>query len=399
MILNDTWTDADGTSPAAHVGELCAAWTKIFGTGSALISSNRLRQGSGNSYWRSSAIPSSADYSVSAVLHYKSAVAGLAGVIGRMTHAAGAFDPDYGNGYYAMWSGYLTGWTLYKRINGTYTQLGSTSSATLTANTDYTIELVMSGTSIEVFVDGVSKISVTDSTITAAGGIGVIMDGTGSASTGMHMDQVYAELGSEERVTSKHVSFVVDGDSISSDYARLGTATIDQLLGAPSRWNSGVFWNFAVPSQTVVAALADGVAQVDPCYALTAGHGQRLCVVMIGVNDVVSAATASDIYTNIRDYHAARRSTGFRTVGMTILEASTVSGANETKRAAVNSNLTGDTSFCDYFLDAAAIAEFGDPTDTTYFVDGVHLTAAGAAILANNIITKVPIWGRSSMFF
>lgn len=62
---------------------------------------------------------------------------------------------------------------LYKRVAGGFTQLGSGQNFTWTRGTKKTVRLTMSGTTISVSVDGTTLISVTDSSHTSAGKIGV----------------------------------------------------------------------------------------------------------------------------------------------------------------------------------------------------------------------------------
>ena len=58
--------------------------------------------------------------------------------------------------------------TLYKRIAGSYTNLGSFA-VTIAASTDYTVKLSMQGITIKAFLDGTERISVTDASLSANG--------------------------------------------------------------------------------------------------------------------------------------------------------------------------------------------------------------------------------------
>jgi hypothetical protein len=62
---------------------------------------------------------------------------------------------------------------LFKRVAGTFTQLGSSVNITFARNVDTPrFRLTASGTSLIAYFNGVAQISVTDSAISAAGGIG-----------------------------------------------------------------------------------------------------------------------------------------------------------------------------------------------------------------------------------
>lgn len=69
---------------------------------------------------------------------------------------------------------------LYKRVSGTFTALSSlTSIPTFTRGTPTQLTLAASGTSLIVKVDGVSYITTTDSSISAAGKCGMRNNGAG----------------------------------------------------------------------------------------------------------------------------------------------------------------------------------------------------------------------------
>lgn len=96
------------------------------------------------------------------------------GLVGRFV--------DYGN-YYLLTacddsgSSPSSNLRLFKRVSGTYTQLGS-ANITWPRGTQKTIRLQFSGSSIKALVDGVEVISVTDTGVPGAGRIGVRANGS-----------------------------------------------------------------------------------------------------------------------------------------------------------------------------------------------------------------------------
>lgn len=62
---------------------------------------------------------------------------------------------------------------LFKRVSGTFTQLGSSVNMGWTHLATHTVRLTATGNSIVVYFDGVAQISVTDSSISAAGSVGM----------------------------------------------------------------------------------------------------------------------------------------------------------------------------------------------------------------------------------
>jgi hypothetical protein len=134
-------------------------------------------------------LPDGPNYSVTAVIVAKS-LHNLAGVMGRMD------TTDY-TGYEAIYNAYsgATQWRLAKRIAGAFTLLG-TFSQSLTLDQDYTLKLEMIGTAIKVYVDGVERISVTDSDISAAGRVGLYAwgnDVTPSNTAAIHLSSVQGD--------------------------------------------------------------------------------------------------------------------------------------------------------------------------------------------------------------
>ena len=86
--------------------------------------------------------------------------------------------------YYTYYSGGQ--WVLAKSVAGTVTGIGWYV-ATHSPGT-YTVRLDMTGTDIDVDIDGVNRISVTDSSITAAGVGGIRSSSISDYNTGKHLD-------------------------------------------------------------------------------------------------------------------------------------------------------------------------------------------------------------------
>lgn len=119
--------------------------------------------------YQNSGSPAGADYSVQADVKRLAVSASFKpsmGICGRM--AAGAHTL-----YWTYHVDSANETRLYKTVSGTQTLLG-TYANTLTTGVAQTHELRMTGTTIEVYIDSVQRISVTDSSIAAAGKAGLI---------------------------------------------------------------------------------------------------------------------------------------------------------------------------------------------------------------------------------
>ena len=100
----------------------------------------------------------------------------MAGVVGRLDTAN-----TNGTYYYLRYEQTNLVWVLYKVVSGTWTWLGQSGTQTLSTGTTYRVALDMTGTSIRALVDGTQVVSVTDSSITAAGRGGIALGFHGSA--------------------------------------------------------------------------------------------------------------------------------------------------------------------------------------------------------------------------
>lgn len=180
-------SDAFGGTEGTELSAYDASWTRVLDNpGGAEIAGGRLRANAlSNTAYYHSATPPSADYPVQATIYAATVVSnGNAGVVGRASSSANTF-------YYGRANG-TSGWQLYKRVAGVTTQLGSSAAQTFSAGVSYSIKLLMTGSTIELYKlgEGTAAISVTDTAISAAGFAGVyFLAGTApSDTTNFHID-------------------------------------------------------------------------------------------------------------------------------------------------------------------------------------------------------------------
>jgi hypothetical protein len=188
-FVNDTFTGAINTALTAHTGETGATWTKHASSGAGtviLTDVNRARVGTtgGTILYYASGTPAGADYSVAAPVFAASNTTRAIGVTGRVDTAANTY-------YGAFYDGTNTRWELRSVVAGVVTTLG-TSAQALTVSSTYTATLQMVGTAITLLVDGSSVVSVTDSSIAAAGSVGVLGSTASTNTTGYHLDSLTA---------------------------------------------------------------------------------------------------------------------------------------------------------------------------------------------------------------
>lgn len=148
------------------------------------------------------AVPPSADYYSKCDFFLHTAISQNIAVCARMdTVADTMYFGRLNNG---------TTWQLFKRVTGTSTQLGGDSTNQIpTAGNFKTGKIVVQGDQISFYVNDVLEIGpITDTSITAAGRIGIRNSGAASATTGMHFDNL--EAGTLDAPPVGHGSFVIN---------------------------------------------------------------------------------------------------------------------------------------------------------------------------------------------
>jgi hypothetical protein len=185
----DTFAGSTGATLQSRAGEVGATWTKHSGVDAVITAGARVRKLgdlSGASNYYTSVTPASPDYTVKADVFVASAVANdVIGVVGRVNPANGTY-------YLARYEASNSSWTLFSVVNDSWVWLGGYYQP-LTAGASYNLSLDLDGSTIRLLVDGVERVSVVNSAITAAGRGGVAFGGSGSGTTitnttGMHLD-------------------------------------------------------------------------------------------------------------------------------------------------------------------------------------------------------------------
>lgn len=182
-VVLDPMTDTNGTSLVSHDGTVGTPWVShSVSSGTWLCQSNRFYPSVAGLMY-TSGDPGIADYYVECTYRYLTNT----GAVG----AAGRMSTSQNTAYY--WYHNANEWVLNSVVNGTVTNpaLG-TYAQTLTASTDYTVRLDMQGTAIRLIVDGVERISVTDSAITAVGRAGLRSAAGVTTTTGKHISNYQA---------------------------------------------------------------------------------------------------------------------------------------------------------------------------------------------------------------
>lgn len=265
-------------------------FTKYSGdTGSLIISdSGRCRPVTNSAaveYLWPTDTPSSADYWVEAdYIFLSNTTVQRCGVIGRASDAARTF---YMARIYNI-AASTSNVQLFKAVAGTFTQLGSNYS--ISSSGTYTIRLDMSGSTIRALVNGVERISVTDTSITAAGKIGLYHSGdtqSHSNTTGFHIDNFTASFASAGNNYTQ---------SMSATTTRSASVTkalsLSQSVSATVARSASIARSFVL-TQTLSAATSRAAAMSQQFSAYVAASYVKLKGVSAALKSAIKSAIKS----------------------------------------------------------------------------------------------------------
>lgn len=223
------FTAADGTTLATADANFSV---HPVVAGLCQIAANRVRPSSTtSSAYIHSGGPATADYTVAADLVRLTADIADMALIGRADATANTM-------YRLAPSG--SNVQLHKFVAGAATQLGVNTAAGFNVGVTIAVKLEMIGSAIKVFSDGLEKISVTDTAITAAGKAGVrsFSSATPSDTVGVHLDNFSADdVGggvSFSSATTDGADVLASNVSVSVALSSATTDGADVLAGAVS---------------------------------------------------------------------------------------------------------------------------------------------------------------------
>jgi hypothetical protein len=111
-----------------------------------------------------------------------------------------------------------------------------------------------------------------------------------------------------------------------------------------------------------------------------------------GQSDLLASMSAEDLLAVAEANATARRAAGFDQIITTTVPSMTSAwnwtSPMETQRLAYNHLLKQSNKF-DSVADIASLPQLQDPSNTTYFSDGLHMTPAGADISAQLIASLI----------
>lgn len=191
-----------------------------------------------------------------------------------------------------------------------------------------------------------------------------------------------------------------EGDSITYGYGIAAGSSYPHQLGTMlgsgyTVLSSGVSGK-RITDGSLANTCTNEASRIDECY--DASRPSNRLVVFCGTNDLANGDSAATAYSELVTYCQARQAAGWKVCVVTMLPRNDVSieAARTTFNASVRS---GWQSFANSIADIAAdtaIGDSGDESNTTYYSDGIHPTAAGAAIVAGHISRALQTIGTPS---
>lgn len=222
-IVTDTFTEGSNTNLNAHTPEVGGAWSYAMGTWTVVGATDIVQLSSGQEFAWNAAVPPGADYYAE--------VTGRTGATNATDRFGVAIRGD-GGGYAAAgtdcYYAYIRGdgvLSVLEQTNGVIAApSGYSGDYTITgfsASTDYTLRLEVSGSTITAYIDGVSRATASDSTISAAGRIGIYLRNSSAYITSINSDDGVVPLS----LSVDKADVVITGKDISMSLTNLVFST------------------------------------------------------------------------------------------------------------------------------------------------------------------------------
>lgn len=211
-------------------------------------------------------------------------------------------------------------------------------------------------------------------------------------------------------LTNKHALItrkflICDGNSLTLGTGSTGGTNgypvqiIPLLTGGSGTWrvlNNGV--GGQTTPQMDTQASTGGANTTDGYlgfYARTVVVGWEISNDIV-TNNLQNAGGGTTAYNNVVTFFTNRRAAGATAslVVVTCMKRTDMTAPNETARQAANASiLANSATFADGVYDPTADARLNDPTNLTYFADGIHLTDAGYAIFSAGLASVINAFG------
>lgn len=228
-----------------------------------------------------------ADYEISSSVNF-------AGGDSNYTRSMGLRVQDSNNMYLLRYGGSTM--VMYKRVSGTWSTIGTAAGVSLAGNTNSpyigeTVSFSAVGTTLTAKVNGVTKLTVTDSSITATGkagiGLGYVNVSTDDAGTGVGIDNVVVQTATSDS-TAPTIT------SVSSDKTN-GSYTVGEVIDIDVTFSESV-----TSTGNVTVTLETGTTD-QTCTFTVSNSTTGTCNYTVQAGDTTSDLTVNTISGTIAD--------------------------------------------------------------------------------------------------
>jgi lysophospholipase L1-like esterase len=401
----DWFTDTGATAPATTAGNNIRAWKNSAAEATPIWASTSppvIVTESGENYYRGAAANSrletamnapfsSSTISAVALLRVAPTTSGFEAVLATTSNLTGVWG--------AQWS----------TTPNTYSSFGGNANGNdLTSDGRFhTIGVTRNGTAVSFFMDGVPAGTATVAATATSHNtiaIGAALNPTPVAtSVNVRMKEIFAanSVMTAQDHANAHAYLVAKfpnvypplstntvffiGDSITNGAGYLNpVSTIPYVCANTSSFSK--WYNLGYGGFTLTQL--NGIYSTNIAPLISRHTGTCTAVVFAGTNDIVGNATGAATIAQLTTLCNAIKATkpGIRVVVVTCLPRTAITAGRETERQAYNSSMiSGFSAYADALVQVHTDANLANPANTTYYADGSHLTAAGAAIAAGLI--------------
>lgn len=144
-------------------------------------------------------------------------------------------------------------------------------------------------------------------------------------------------------------------------------------------------YNDGMNGQGIGHVAARFAAYVTPKYS--ASRSKNVVIILAPINDMLAATTGTGAvtYATLASAISTLKATGFTVYVATCPPSTDITGQRETERVIYNNAIRGNAAGADAVVNLDAVVDLQDPSNTTYYLDGRHMTDAGYALVAQKI--------------
>lgn len=367
VFVQDSFTGANGTALQDHTGEVGATWTKMPGRDGNIVLEDGVAAQVANvrAGYNPSGTPGSADYEVSADHAWRNSPFCTLRLFART-------DGTEDNGYFYDWTRNIARAEIFKIVNGTRTVLASPGQSTVNEGVFRNYRLVLTGTTLEAYIDANQWSSAVDSTFTAAGQVGLWMNNV-----------------STSRVLVDN--FLAEDDTVGGGGGEISGAAAINFTGAATGTGSGSLVGAASLGLDGAAALS-GLASAIGTATLTISPIADITA------DAVMVGGASLTFTPLAAIGADGRLSGQSDLAFTVSGALSITGVG-----AMSGNASLSWSPSAVIAGDAALTGTGSVSisaDGSLSARASISGSAFAALSTNGLLgAQIPIAGSTSVVF